>query len=110
MNGRSPSRGDGARVLSQHILPSAGTMIGVCTTLVGLVKIAEAQIGPSHVDEAVSLTAILFLASAAASYLSIRLDDDRPLAIRLERVADICFVVGLLGLSTITLLFAYETI
>ena len=31
-------------------------MIGVCTTLVGLVKIAEAQIGPSHVDEAVSLT------------------------------------------------------
>ncbi|WP_019903737.1 hypothetical protein [Methylobacterium sp. 77] len=110
MIGRRPNRGDGARALSQHILPAAGTMIGVCTTLVGLVKIAEAQIGPSHVDEAVSLTAILFLASAAASYLSMRLDDDRPLAMRLERVADICFVIGLLGLSTITLLFAYETI
>lgn len=110
MNGRSPRGGHGARALSQHILPAAGTMIGVCTTLVGLVKIAEAQIGPSHVDEAVSLTAILFLVSAAASYLSMRLDDDRPLALRLERVADICFVIGLLGLSTITLLFAYETI
>lgn len=110
MNGRSPKGGHGVRALSQHILPAAGTMIGVCTTLVGLVKIAEAQIGPSRVDEAVSLTAVLFLVSAAASYLSMRLDDDRPLAVRLERIADICFVIGLLSLSTITLLFAYESI
>ncbi|MBO1020549.1 hypothetical protein IPV08_11260 [Methylobacterium sp. SD274] len=110
MNGRSPKGGYGTRALSQHILPAAGTMIGVCTTLVGLVKIAEARIGPSHVDEAVSLTAILFLASAAASYLSMRLDDGRPFALRLERIADICFVIGLIGLSTITLLFAYESI
>lgn len=110
MNQRSVNGDGAARALSQHILPSAGTMIGVCTTLVGLVKIAEGQIGPSHADEAVSLTALLFLASAAASYLSMRLSDHRPLAIRLERLADICFVIGLLGMSTITLLFAYETI
>ncbi len=110
MNRRNGSRWDSAGTLSRHILPSAGTMIGVCTTLVGLVKIAEADIGPSHVDEAVSLTAILFLASAVASYLSMRLFHEGPLALRLERIADISFVIGLLGLSTITLLFAYETI
>lgn len=110
MKTRSPNRGHGPRALSQHILPAAGTMIGVCTTLVGLVKIAEAQTGPTHVDEAVSLTAILFLASAVASYLSMRLDDDRPLALRLERVADVCFIIGLFSLSTITIFFAYETI
>jgi len=38
------------RELSKHILPSSGTMIGVCATLIGLVKLAEAHIGPSRVD------------------------------------------------------------
>jgi hypothetical protein len=96
--------------LSHHILPNAGTMIGVCTTLVGLVKIYETRAGPSHVDEAAALAAILFLASAASSYLSIRLGSDDRLAPRLERAADACFVLGLAGLSVISLLFAYETV
>jgi hypothetical protein len=96
--------------LSRHILPNAGTMVGVCTTLIGLVKIAEGWIGPSHVDEAAALTAILFLVSAIASYLSIRLGDASDLSVRLERCADICFVIGLVGLTLIAVLFAYETI
>jgi hypothetical protein len=85
-------------------------MVGVCTTLIGLVKIVEARIGPSHVDEAAALTAILFLIGAIASYLSIRLTAQNELAIRLERCADICFVFGLITLSLISVLFAYETI
>jgi hypothetical protein len=96
--------------LSRHILPAAGTMVGVCTTLIGLVKILEARIGPSHVDEYAALTAILFLVSAAASYLSIRLSTENDLAVRLERGADICFVLGLGSLSVIAVMFAYETI
>lgn len=96
--------------LSRHILPNAGTMVGVCTTLIGLVKIVESRIGPSHVDEAAALTAILFLASAIASYLSIRLEAESDLALRLERCADISFVLGLISLSVIAILFAYETI
>lgn len=31
--------------LSSHILPVSGTMIGVCTTLIGLVKFAAAKHG-----------------------------------------------------------------
>ena len=96
--------------LSQHILPSAGTMVGVCTTLVGLVKIVEAQIGVSHADEAAALTAIVFLISATASYLSMRVGGDSSLSSRLERAADICFLIGLLCLCAISVLFAYETI
>ena len=103
----SKSEGDG---LSRHILPTAGTMVGVCTTLIGLVKILEARIGPSHVDEYAALTAILFLVSAIASYLSIRLGAGSDLEARLERSADICFVLGLVSLSIISVLFAYETI
>ena len=37
--------------LSRHILPVSATLMGVCVTLVGLVKVVEAKIGSSHVDE-----------------------------------------------------------
>ncbi|MDP4022534.1 hypothetical protein Q8W71_07860 [Methylobacterium sp. NEAU 140] len=104
---RATARASG---LSHHILPTAGTMIGVCTTLIGLVKIYETETGPSRVDEAAALAAVLFLASAIGSYLSIRVAADSDLALRLERAADACFVLGLIGLSMIALLFAYEAI
>ncbi len=50
-----------SRELSRHILPTSATMIGICTTFIGLVKLAEARIGPSHVDEYAALAALLFL-------------------------------------------------
>ena len=105
-----PKAADSAARLSQHILPSAATMIGVCTTLIGLVKILEARIGPSHVDEYAALTALLFLASAATSYLSMRWPAKASLSAGLEGAADGCFVLGLLSLSLISLLFAYEAV
>lgn len=107
---RQRARRSGGDGLSRHILPNAGTMVGVCTTLIGLVKLLEGRIGPCHVDEAAALTAILFLGSAIASYLSIRLASETDLAVRLERAADIGFVLGLVSLSMIATLFAYETI
>ena len=33
-------------------------MVGICTTLIGLVKIVENRIGPSHVDEYGGLAAL----------------------------------------------------
>jgi hypothetical protein len=98
------------RALSQHILPSSGTMVGVCVTLIGLVKIAEGRIGPSQVDEYVALTALLFLASAVASYVSIRHPEHPRLSTRCERIADQCFLVGLISVTLIALFFAYEVI
>lgn len=104
-------RGAGSAAgLSQHILPSAATMIGVCTTFIGLVKIIEARIGPSHVDEYAALTAVLFLASSGASYLSMRWPAESRLSAKLETAADVCFVLGLVSLSVISVLFAYEAV
>jgi hypothetical protein len=96
--------------LSHHILPSAATMVGVCTTLIGLVKIVEGRIGPSRVDEWAALTALIFLGSAVTSYLSIRIETNRPSCGRFEAAADLLFLLGLIGLSVISLLFAYEVI
>jgi hypothetical protein len=96
--------------LSRHILPNSGTMIGVATTLIGLVKIAEGRIGPSHVDEYAALAALVFLISAIASYISIRQSHHAKLSERLEVIADQSFLVGLAAISAIALLFAYEII
>jgi hypothetical protein len=41
--------------LSGHILPVSATLIGVCVTLVGLVKVVEIKIGNSRVDEYAAL-------------------------------------------------------
>jgi hypothetical protein len=98
------------RSLSRHILPTSGTMIGVCTTLIGLVKVVEGRIGPSHVDEYAAFASLLFLASAATSYLSIRNIQKQALSKRLETIADQCFLVGLLSIVLIGLFFAYEAI
>ena len=73
-------------------------------------KLAEAHIGPSRVDEYASLDSLLFLASAIASYISIRNPEQPRLSQRCEAVADQCFLFGLIGLAIITLLFSYEVI
>jgi hypothetical protein len=85
-------------------------MIGVCATLIGLVKLAEAKLGPSHVDEYAALVAITFLASALASYLSIRYSNRPKLSVRIEQIADLIFLVGLVGITLVATLFAYEVI
>lgn len=96
--------------LSHHILPTSATMIGICTTFIGLVKLAEAKMGPSHVDEYAALAALLFLVSATASYLSIRYANLGRFGRNCERIADILFIAGLFSITIIATLFAYEAI
>ena len=96
--------------LSSHILPVSGTMIGVCTTLIGLAKLATLRHGTSHVDEYAALVAVTFLASAMTSYLSIRWSDRAQLSIRIERLADAIFLCGLASITLVATLFAYEVI
>ena len=78
--------------------------------MIGLVKLATLKLGTSHVDEYAALVAITFLAGAMTSYLSIRWSDRTPLSIRLERLADAIFLCGLVGITLVATLFAYEVI
>jgi hypothetical protein len=96
--------------LARHILPNAGTLLGVCTTLIGLVKILEVRIGPSRVDEYAALAALLFLTSAITSYISIRHGAHPALSRRCEAIADLCFMIGLVAITVIATFFAYEII
>lgn len=101
------TRGDS---LASHILPVSGTMIGVCATLIGLAKLAALKHGISHVDEYAAVVAVTFLASALTSYLSIRWSDRTQLSVRIEAIADTIFLCGLVGITLVATLFAYEVI
>jgi hypothetical protein len=96
--------------LANHILPNSAAMIGVCVTAVGLVKVAEGRIGPSNVDIYCSIAGVIFLASAFCSYMALRWRIATRVSGVLERIADGCFMLGLMVLTGITLLFAYEVI
>jgi hypothetical protein len=83
---------------------------GVCATLIGLVKLAETKHGSSHVDEYAAMAAVTFLASALTSYLSIRYSNRMELSFQIERIADVIFLGGLIGITLVATLFAYEVI
>jgi hypothetical protein len=96
--------------LAFHILPNSAAMIGVCITTVGLVKIAEPHIGPSRVDVYCAFAALIFLVSAFCSYMALRFESLEKMSASLERVADASFMAGLLALTLVAMLFAYEVI
>ena len=96
--------------LASHILAVSGTMIGVCATLIGLAKLAASKHGVSHVDEYAAVVAVTFLASALTSYLSIRWSDRTQLSVHIEGIADAIFLCGLVGITLVATLFAYEVI
>ena len=62
-----PETGAARRDLSPHILSTSVHLIGFSTTLIGLVKVAEARIDPSHVDRYAGIAALVFLLSAGVS-------------------------------------------
>jgi hypothetical protein len=94
--------------LARHILPTSSTMVGVCLTAVGLVKIIEQHTGPSHVDEYFSLNSIIFLVSSVTAYLSLRSHAHHVK--RYEAIADTMFIIGMVVMVVVTILFAYECI
>lgn len=94
--------------LSGHILPTSSTMIGVCVTFIGLIKLGEGRGANTYVDEACALNTLVFLASAITSYASIRYAGRPRLSRRLERIADMAFLIGLVVIVGLAVVFAYE--
>ncbi|MDB5651382.1 MAG: putative rane protein [Hyphomicrobiales bacterium] len=94
--------------LARHILPSSGTMIGICATLIGLVKILEGQTGPTYADECGAIIALIFLFSAIFSYLAIRTVIRAQVSHMFERIADLSFLLGLTCIAIVVALWTFE--
>lgn len=92
--------------ISRHILPTAATMVGVCVTVVSIVRLFESTTPhASIVDNVIAGDAVLFLVSALLSYAALRTAGDTP---RLERYGDLLFLTALTVLVGSSIMLAWE--
>ncbi len=98
------------RRISNHILPTSATMIGVCMTVINIVKLVESQSGNSHADEFLAVDSVFFMISAVASYVSMRREETNRFGGYFERVADVAFILGLVVMTIVGVLITYEFI
>ncbi len=92
--------------LSHHILSTSAQLVGVCLTVISLVKAFHmGQVG-TILDKLLALDALLFTASAVLSYMSMRKNE----WLNLEKYADQFFMLGLLELGLCAILLAFEMV
>lgn len=95
------------RSVSHHILTTAATMVGVCITVISIVRLTELSLSiTSIIDNIMSLDSLLFLLSCVLSYLSLRASS--RYAGGLERWANVLFLVGLVIMVAASFMLAWE--
>ncbi|KAF3996352.1 hypothetical protein [Glaciimonas immobilis] len=92
----------GSNNLSQHILPSSATMIGVCITALSIIKLARFNGLALWLGHLLALNSLVFLVSGVLSYAAMRSSGST----RLENYADAAFIFGLTLLSLCTVFMA----
>jgi hypothetical protein len=93
--------------LSHHILPNSATMVGVCIMVISIVKSMSPGLANYLIDKALAMDSVMFMLSACLSFLAIR---SYQYSARLEGLAEIIFLVGLISMTLITVVFSFEII
>jgi multisubunit Na+/H+ antiporter MnhF subunit len=97
---------DNQEKLARHILPTSATMLGVCMTVISIIKLLHLGRSGTLIDKVLALDSLVFVASGILSYVSMR----KPLLEHLERWADATFMVGFLGMGVCAVLLAFELV
>jgi hypothetical protein len=96
----------GRGIPSSDILQSASTMVGVCVNVVGLFRVlGKSQ--ETYADNILAVDAVVFLLSAGAAYVSLRLGSPR-LRRLFETAADLTFLLALAVIVVVCAIIAYE--
>ena len=79
-----------------HIFTASAALVGVCLTVIGLLRVdfVTTKVG-TIADDMLAADATLFMVSCVLSYYALRVRSIRRMH-RIERVADIAFLLGLL--------------
>lgn len=88
-----------------HILPTSATMVGVCVTAIGIVRLMSAGTGEYYVDKLLAIDSILFVICSSVSFAAVRL---AARAEQLESIAESLFLVGLLLLGIASVFMAFQ--
>jgi hypothetical protein len=94
--------------ISSRILPTSATMVGVCMTVLSVHRLIESKQNIHSIGIIEILLAgdtLLFLFSALLSYLSMRTKRDTE---RIEQIADVGFLLGLVLMVIVAFILAFQ--
>lgn len=94
--------------LSQHILPNSSMMIGVCMTVISIIKLIGIHNGQHRIAELLAFNSLMFMLSALLSYFSMRENVSELKSQQMEKLADLIFMIGLLLMTSAGFFLAYE--
>lgn len=90
-----------------HIFTVSAAMVGVCLTVIGLIRIViTIQKADTLADNLLALDALLFLTSGGLSYWALRTRGVRRMH-RVERFADAVFLSAMLLMTAICLFITF---
>jgi cytochrome c oxidase assembly factor CtaG len=94
--------------VSVHIFTVSSAMVGVCLTVIGLVRVVI-TVGHADTvaDDLLALDALLFLVSALLSYSALRTRSKRRMH-RRERIADAIFIVAMIVMTAVCAVITYS--
>lgn len=90
-----------------HIFMVSAAMVGVCLTVIGLIRIViTLQNADTLADNLLAIDALLFLTSCILSYWAIRTRKVRRMH-KVERIADLVFVAAMVLMTVMCLFITY---
>src|SRR5436190_24037308 len=94
--------------ISIHIFTVSSAMVGVCLTVIGLIRVVI-TLGKADTvaDDLLAADALLFLASGLLSYAALRARSVRRMH-RIERAADGIFIVAMVVMTVICGFITYS--
>lgn len=92
---------------SPHILNTSANLLGFCFIVLTSVKISKLE-ESSYIDEGAALAIIIFMSSCILSFLAMRSISLKGK--KMERIADILFLSGLIVLFVTTMLITFNII
>jgi hypothetical protein len=96
--------------VSIHIFTASAAMVGVCLTVIGLIRVVlTIRGGVTLADDLLALDAIFFLAACLLSYFALRTRSARRMH-RVERLADSIFIAGLVLMVVVCAIIVYEIV
>ena len=85
----------------------SAAMVGVCLTGIGLLRVSISVTRTDNfADDLLSLDAILFLIATLSAYFALRVESSVRLH-RLERTADIAFIMAMVLLTAVCFFITY---
>ncbi len=95
--------------LNVHVFSVSAAMVGVCLTVVGIIRVVISSDGAyaTVADDLLALDSVVFVVACLLAYSSLRSTTSLH-ANRFQRLADITFLSGLLLMTGACLLIAFS--